>query len=219
MRGVRNTYQSQLLAMLGAKEQRTRAAAASRPLAPDATNYALAAGNKILSGIIDEGKKKRYLEQLKVTGENKVALDQRNKAIDDALGYYRAGVQVPPELAQAAGMPHLAQIAPRTRAVDRAHAKQVKIIGTEAYLFDPDAESEKGLVPLGITVPEKEQKSPYIFRATDYGTVIRINKFTGEITELDPEKGQDPQPAQTAPAVQPGGGKPVRKPGPAPLKF
>ena len=112
-----NTYQRQLLAMLGAREDRTRQAAASRPVLPKTGDYALAAGRNIIQGLVAERDKQRQMQQLQQASAGSAEVSQRNKAINDALGFVRAGYAVPPELAEAAGMPHLAKLEPKQKPV------------------------------------------------------------------------------------------------------
>lgn len=104
-----NPYMNQLLNMMRRTEARKRQTEQALTLGEPSK---LAFGLNVLADVLQktqqQKERNKLLEAYKSSEASKQALDQRNKAFQEALGMYRAGLPIPGELAEQAGMPQLA---------------------------------------------------------------------------------------------------------------
>ncbi|MDQ7798525.1 MAG: hypothetical protein RDU76_06240 [Candidatus Edwardsbacteria bacterium] len=105
-----DAYQRQLLGLLKGKQDNTYDMQMRAALNPQRSDADL--GMQALSGIVktiaDKRNERRAAQMLSMTAEQTKAVKDREKAFEDAMTMYKAGLNVPPELAERAGLPQIA---------------------------------------------------------------------------------------------------------------
>ena len=182
-----NQWQMQLIRRLQTQEDR-RLAAENRRIAASGLNetepaVVNALGN-VARGFIARRQQEQLQRSLEQDAEGQAALKQRNMAFNQAMALYRSGAPVPPNLAQQAGMEHLAKLSPKLQNVryerNRLTGKLVAFSNGQ-----PVSEYDMGSMPYASQLSKSTSVDPFmrtqidLVRRSVVKPVSQLNMATG----------------------------------------